>query len=96
MKRILSLVVVLGFVIGMAACGPKNVEEAEDLMDPEEMELMDMEEPAIEEEVVEEPVAEAAPAQTAPKKTTVQKATEVVEEVKEVTPKRRGGATSDN
>jgi hypothetical protein len=96
MKKILSLIVVLGFVIGMAACGPKQVDEVEEQMDPEEMEMMEAEEPEVEEPVAEEPVAEAAPAQTAPKKTTVQKAVEVVEEVKEEAPKKRGGGTSGN
>jgi len=94
MKRILTVLVVLGFVIGMAACAGKKAEEPEiiedDIMEmPEDMGDLDEVEPVAE-------TAPAAPATATERTRTTVKTVEVIEEVKEEAPKRRGGGTSGN
>jgi hypothetical protein len=90
MKRILTVFVVLGFVIGMTACAGKKAEEPEIIEDDMEM-PEHWDDPEANEPEVVETVVEATP-----KKTTVKTTVEVVEEVKEEAPKRRGGGTSGN
>jgi len=107
MKKVLSVLMILGLVIGMAACGNKKAEqeaEAQRIQDSienaeaEAAALAEAEAAAAEAEALAAAEAEAAAlaeaeaAKAAPaKKTTVQKAKEVVKEVKDETPTKKRG-----
>jgi hypothetical protein len=110
MKKVLSVLVILGFVIGMAACGNKKAEEAARIADSirvadslalvaqaEAEALAAQEAAAAEEARIQDSIAAAAAAPA--KKTTVQKTKEATPVVKEEAPKTktlRGGGTSGN
>ena len=99
MKKVLSVLVILGFVIGMAACSNKKAEEEARIADSLEQVRINDSIAQVEAEAAAAAAAEAeaaaaaeaeamatAEAETAAptaKKTTVQKAAEVVQEVKE-------------
>lgn len=99
MKKILSVLVILGFVIGMAACGNKKAAEEARIADSLEqvrindsiaeeaatlLLLAEETQAAAEAALVEaEAAAEEANKAVSGKKSTVKKAKEVVEEVKE-------------
>ncbi len=111
MKKVLSVLVILGFVIGMAACSNKKAEEEARIADSirvadslaavqafnDSVAAAEAEAAALEQARLDSIAAAAAEAAKAPaKKSTYQKAKEVVKEVKEEPAiKKRPGATQN-
>jgi di/tripeptidase len=109
MKKVFSVLMILGLVIGMAACGNKKAEEEARIQDSirvadslaavqaemDSIAAAEAEAAAALEQARLDSIA-AAEAAVPAKKTTVQKAKEVVKEVKEApaTKSIRGGGTS--